>query len=76
MDLRSILYAIFYSIKLFFSFTGLTIRLYFKRRRAKSIFRKELVASGLSYEEAEEIAEEFPLKTGEVLKLLRGASDN
>lgn len=76
MGLRSTLYTIFYSIKLIFSFTGLTVRLYFRRREAKSAFRKELVASGLSQEEAEEIAEEFPLKMGEVLKLLRRASEN
>ena len=76
MDLKSLLYTFFYSIKLFFSFTGLTFSLYFKRRRAKSLFRKELVALGLSHYVAEEIAEEFPLKTKEMLKLLRGTSGN
>jgi len=74
MGLRSALYTIFYSIKLVFSFTGLVVRLYFQRRKAKSIFRKELVASGISEWEAEEIAEEFPLTMGEVFKLLRSAS--
>ncbi|MFQ6053946.1 MAG: hypothetical protein ACE5OO_06955 [Candidatus Bathyarchaeia archaeon] len=69
MGLRSTLSTIFYSAKLFFSTMAIIVGLYFRRRRARSIFRKELVASGLSEREADEISEEFPLPLGEVLKL-------
>lgn len=71
MGVGSILSTIFYTIKLLLGSAGLAVRFYFRRRRARSIFRKELVASGLSGREADEIAEGFPLALGEVLSLFR-----
>jgi len=76
MGVMSILSTIFYTIKLVFDSTGLAVGFYLRRRRARSIFRKELVASGLSEGEADEIAEGFPLPMGEVWKLVRGRRED
>ena len=73
MGVRSILTTIFYSIKLLFISMGVAIRFYFKRRKAKSILRNELVASGLSKREADEIAEAYPFKMRDMLKIFRAA---
>ena len=73
MGVRSILTTIFYSIKLLFISMGVAIRFYFKRRKAKSLLRRELVASGLSKREADEIAEAYPFKMRDMLKIFRAA---
>ena len=73
MGVRSALRAFFNMVKLILSSAGITIGFYFRRRRAISRFREELIASGLSRREADEIAEDFPLALGEVWRLLREA---
>lgn len=73
MGVRSILTTIFYSIKLLFISIGIAIRFYFKRRKAKSLLKRELVASGLSKREADEIAEVFPFKMKDIFQIFRAA---
>jgi hypothetical protein len=73
MGVRSILITIFYSIKLLFISIGIAIRFYFKRRKAKSLLKRELVASGLSKREADEIAEAFPFKMRDIFQIFRAA---
>ncbi len=73
MGVRSILITIFYSIKLLFISIGIAIRFYFKRRKAKSLLKRELVASGLSKREADEIAEALPFKMRDIFQIFRAA---
>ena len=73
MGVKSILATIFYSIKLLFISMGVAIRFYFKRRKAKSLLKRELVASGMTKREVDEIAEAYPFKLSDILKIFRAA---
>lgn len=53
------------------SMPGMSVRFYFKRRRAVSLFKKELISNGLTNLEAEWLAEVYPFKLSEMLKMLR-----
>ena len=73
MGVKSILTTIFYSIRLLFISIGVAIRFYFKRKKAKSLLKREFVASGMSKREADEIAEAYPFKMSDILKIFRAA---
>jgi hypothetical protein len=41
-------------------------------RRARGAFRRQLVASGISPEEARELSEMYPFKMGDLIEAARG----
>lgn len=74
MNLRRSLTTFFYMTKLILILPGIFVRYYFKRRKALGQFKRELIASGLSQQEAKELANVYPFKLGEVVMLARGFS--
>jgi len=58
--------------KLILSLPGMVLRFYFRRRRALGQFKRELIASGISSGEAEELADVYPFKLEEIMSLARG----
>lgn len=74
MNLRRSLTTFFYMTKLILSLPSIVVRYYFKRRKALGQFKRELIASGLSQQEAKELANVYPFKLGEVMTLARGFS--
>jgi len=71
VSLRRALATIFYTVKLALSLPGVAVSFYFKRRRAVGLFKETLMAEGLSRRAAEEIAEAYPFKMGDMLGMLR-----
>jgi len=60
--------------KLILSLLGIAVRYYFKRRKALGQFKRELIASGLSPQEAKELTNVYPFKFGEIMRLAQGFS--
>lgn len=75
MSILRSLRTIFYVIKMMFSFPGLLSSYYFKRRKALSQFKRELIGSGFSPLEAKELADNYPFKLREVIKMTRDFSE-
>jgi len=71
LSLRRSLATIFYTTKLILSIPGMALRYYFRRRKARDLFKRELTASGMSARDAEEVAEVYPFKMREILRLGR-----
>jgi hypothetical protein len=71
VNLRRALTTFFKTAKLIISLPSIAIYFYFKRKRAVALFKKELMANGMSRCKAEEIAKAFPFKMGDMLKILR-----
>ena len=62
--------------RLMLSLPGIAVSFYLKRRRAVGLFKKELMARGLSPRKAEEIAGAYPFKMGDMLEMLRSGGGN
>lgn len=62
-------------IKLAFSFPGLIIGFYVKRRKAVKRFREEMIACGMPPGEAKELAKMYSFGIGDLLRLTRGFSE-
>ena len=76
MNLRRSLTTFFYTARLVLSLPSIAVRYYIKRRRAVGLFKKELIAYGISTPDVEEIAGVYPFKMGDMLKMLRGSGRN
>ena len=76
MSIRRTLSTIFYFTKLMFSFPGILASYYSRRRKAVSLFRKELIESGITLTEARELADLYPFKLGEIVNIARQFSRN
>ena len=61
-------------IKLAFSFPGLIISFYMKRRRAVKRFREEMIDCGMPPGEAKELAKMYSFRIRDLLRLTRGFS--
>jgi len=62
-------------LKLAFSFPGLIISFYVKRRKAVKRFRKEMIAYGMPPDEANELAKMYSFRIRDLLRLTRGFSE-
>lgn len=76
MNLRGTLLTFFYMLKFTFSVPVITIRFWYRRRKAVGLFKKELIAQGLSKKEANELADVYPFKLGDVIGLARSLSSS
>jgi hypothetical protein len=76
VGVQRILRTIFYATKLMFSFPGLFVSYYCRRRKAVGQFKRELIESGFSPSEAKELADNYPFKLGEVVSMARQFSRN
>lgn len=60
MKLRTLLSSLFYLTRLFTQMSALLIVYKNRRRKAKKFFKQQLIKSGLSRAEAEELAKLYP----------------
>jgi len=72
---RDALSTFFHILKLSFSFPGLIVGFYLKRRRAVKRFREEMIACGVPPGEARELAEMYSFGIGDIMRLARGFSE-
>lgn len=71
MNIRKALATIFYTARIMLSLPVIATIFYLKRKKAVDLFKKELIAKGLSRKEADEIAQAYPFKMGDMLEILR-----
>jgi len=72
---REALSTFFYFMKLVFSFPGLILGFYLKRRRAVRRFRGEMIACGVPPVEANELSKMYSFGIGDIMKLARNISE-
>jgi hypothetical protein len=76
VNIQRTLSTIFYFTKMMFSFPGILASYYSRRRKAVSLFRKELIESGIPPSEARELANLYPFKLSEMVDIARQFSRN
>jgi len=70
MDVKAVFIGILYFSRLSIQSLGLIVKLIYKKRRAKSIFRKTLILHGISQEAAQELVKSYPDPMNEILNLV------
>ena len=71
MSGRSYVSTVYYGMKMMAKVPGFLIQWKLQYRQAKNHFRKELIASGMLKEEADELANMYPFKLEEFMSLAR-----
>jgi len=74
MSLWNTLRTIFYFTLIVVRTPIILLRFIVKRRTAVYRFKKELITSGIPRREANELADSYPLKLGDLVKLAQGRS--
>jgi len=75
MDAGNVARTIFYSSALLLRAPGMLIKYKMKRRGAVNTFKRELIGSGFSPLEAKDLADNYPFKLREVIKMTRDFSE-
>ncbi len=68
---RSYVSTVYYELKMMAKVQDFLIQRRLQYRRAKNHFRKELIAAGMSKKEADELADMYPFKLGELMSSAR-----
>ena len=71
MGAKALVSSALYGSKLAFQSLGLVTQTTMRRRQAKSMFKKTLIAQGVSPEAANEITKEFPNPISEIFSILK-----
>jgi hypothetical protein len=69
MGVKAVFIDILYFSRLSLQSFGLIVKFIYKKRRARSIFKKTLILDGISQEVAKELAKSYPDPMKEILKL-------
>ncbi|MFP3951435.1 MAG: hypothetical protein ACLFVP_04765 [Candidatus Bathyarchaeia archaeon] len=76
MSVRSALAGLNSWFKIAIKAPSLTLQWYTRRRKAKKVFREELVRNGVPNDEAKSLADDYPFKIGDLLNLAWRSSDH
>jgi hypothetical protein len=71
---KALLSDVAYGSKIAFQSLGLVTQTTMKRRKAKGVFKKTLIAQGIAPEVADELAKEYPNPITELFSLLRNST--
>lgn len=75
MRARNALSTSIHLLKMTFSFPGLLIGFYTKRRRAVKRFKEEMIDCGIPPADAQELSEMYNIGIGDLLRRTRGVSE-
>ena len=70
MDVKAVFVAILYFSRLSIQSLGLIVKFLYKKRRAKTIFKRTLILHGISNEAAKELVKSYPDPINEILNLV------